>query len=297
MGPTRTSSFVLLTLRLGCNPVAAQTPFLDRIHLRQDLLTTTHVAKPASITVTAPAEGRTVFQADVGLEIDGYRGTRATVSPFAEFHRNDSIDKEQNSVKSGLKFQWQLLTTGSAGGGRRQSPILVGSTNYKRDRVDMTHSWQDAVAYTHLFTGARKFPMPNLPFRFGGQNPSIEIVYSPYLGVEHERILEATGEATEGTIVRSFAQADLAVYPAPLALRHRLEIGLGYTYRYDIKDSTGESDSSHPLFRFGTTFYFFNDEANTRSLGFGVGYVNGDDPDKGFAEQEYWEASLKFRIK
>ena len=139
------------------------------------------------------------------------------------------------------------------------SPLVTGRTNYKNDGVKHTRGWQNALGYTHLFTGAHKVPVPNAIFPIGkgsgNRTAVLDLIYFPYVGLEFDTVLRAPTEEEKGTATRGVFQVNMAFYPAPLKTRRPVEILVGFTLREDFKDTTNQTDDRHPLFTFEANYF------------------------------------------
>jgi hypothetical protein len=113
--------------------------------------------------------------------------------------------------------------------------------------------------------------------------------------MEFNRVATAADPAAEGLIVRGVGQISMALYPV-VKLRQKIECLATYTYRWDISDGTSEVENRHPLFVLEFNYFPLKDD-RLGAFGFGVTYTNGEDPDEGFAQQQFWQLSLKYRLK
>jgi hypothetical protein len=267
-----------------------------RIELRQNTNTKKDIAQPAFVTFTNPDDKPTTYQIGVGVLASVCPGTGFDVDALLDYQRNTAVGKEQDAFKTGVTGYWRLRDAVALG----HSPLVSFRSNFKNDGVKDNQGWQNAVLYTHLFSGQHTFPMPGLPYRFGQASgkrlAALEMVYVPYAGFEFDSVFNAPTEEAKGTAIRGVLQFNLALYPAPLETRSPVEFLIGYAYRGDVKDTTNQTDDSHPLFTFEANYFPIQHEKRGE-IGFGVSYKNGENPDESYEKQAFWQFTLKFRLK
>jgi len=281
-------------------PASASSSFLKRLvttaEIRQNTNVKKDIAKAAFVTFTNPDEGPTTYQVGIGVLSSIWSHAGSDIDALVDYQRNTATDDEQDSFKAGGTGYWRAMDLVAAG----HSPIINGRSNFRNDGVKTTKAWQNAIGYTHLFSGAHKFPVPNayIPIGKGSGNRTavLDVIYFPYVGLEFDSVLAAPTKEEEGTATRGVFQINSGFYPAPRNDRRPLEILVGYTYRNDFKDTTNQTDDSHPLFTFEANYFPFESE-KLGEIGFGISYTNGEDPDEGFEHQAYWQFTLKFRLK
>ncbi len=285
----------------GAPPAPPSAPNLwesltRRIELRQNTNVKKDIAQPAFITFTKPDDGPGTYQIGAGILAGIVPGTGFDLDGLLDYQRNTAVDKEQDVFKTGVTGYWRPLDVVAQG----NSPLISFRTNFKNDGVKGNRGWQYAAGYTHLFAGRHTVPVPNQPFRFGSPSGNrvagLELIYFPYAGLEVDSVLNAPTDAAKGTATRAVLQLNVALYPAPLKDKSPVELLAGYTYRADLKDTTNQTDDSHPLFTFEAN-YFPIQNPKRGEIGFGISYTNGEDPDEGFERQAYWQFTLKFRLK
>jgi hypothetical protein len=176
--------------------------------------------------------------------------------------------------------------------------------NYKNDNVKNSETWQGAIGYTPVHwcgaaaAASRRWSasvhLSNLPRPFGS---ALEVTYFPLLEFEFDRVFKAKTPEDEGQVTRALGQLSVQLLPAPRRfneLKQQLEF-LSYAYRHDLRDTTNATDDQHPLFTFDANYYPVKGARG--DFGFGISYLNGEDPDEGFEQQAYWQFSLKMRLK
>jgi hypothetical protein len=262
----------------------------EKTQVRQNTDVKKDIAKPAFVTFTVPKASANTYQIGLGVLSPLVSKTLFKVDALVDYQRNNAIDEGQNTFKAGATGEWQLRAMEA--NGRRNSGLVSFRGNFKNDALKTSKGWQAAVGYTHLFEGSRAFPHPNEVFPFGN---ALDLVYFPYVGLEFDRIAQAQDPLAEGSVTRAVGQFSLALYPAPITLRRRLEFIAGYTYQADLKDSTNETDNRHPLLTFESNIFPFKSDRG--DVGFGASYTQGEDPDAGYKHQQYWQFSIRVRLK
>jgi hypothetical protein len=277
-------------------PLGTWERLTKTIEIRQNTNVKKDIAQPAFVTFTNPDEGPTTYQIGVGVLSSLFSRAGSDVDALVDYQRNTATDSQQDSFKFGATGYWRALDLVAEG----HSPLINSRSNFRHDGVKNTKSWQNAVGYTHLFSGAHKLPVPNAFFSMGtgsGNRTSVlDLIYFPYVGLEFDSVLSASTKEEEGTATRGVFQINTGFYPAPLKDRRPVEILLGYTYREDFRDTTNQTDDRHPLFTFEANYFPFQKD-KIGEIGFGISYTNGEDPDEGFEQQAFWQFTLKFRLK
>jgi len=297
---------IVAVLLLCASPAVAQTPasgpaeppppapaatqgtasnFWKRLEIRQNTNVKRDVAKPAFITFTVPDEGSNTYQIGLGALVPLKSTDLFDLDALIDYQRNNATDSEQDVLKVGATGERQVWAMET--GGHQQAPLITFRGDFKRDGVKETNGWQGAVGYTHLFRGAHSAIVPNLPHRFG---KALETLYMPYGGLE----FEGDDSEDESTVTRLVGQVSLSLVPAPVKLESELEFIVSYAFRKDVQHPSASTDTTHPLFGFEANYL---KKVGRAAIGFGVSYLNGEDPDEGFAQQQYWEFSLKLRVK
>ena len=278
--------------------------FWKHLQIRQNTNVKKDIAKPAFVTLTIPDEGDRTYQIGFGALASVLSTSRVDLDALVDYQRNSAAASLQDVFKGGATGEWRLWSTSASG--HHQTAILTYRGNYKNDNVKDSETWQGAIGYTHLFIGAaqqrplpgeglRPFIFPNLPRPFGS---ALEVTYFPLLEFEFDRVFKAKTPEDEGQVTRALGQLSVQLLPAPRRfneLKQQLEFLMSYAYRHDLRDTTNETDDRHPLFTFDANYYPVKGDRG--DFGFGISYLNGEDPDEGFERQAYWQFSLKMRLK
>lgn len=274
------------------NPDSSQdeeTNFWDRFHIRHNLNSKEEVAQPAFFQITLPDSGDVTAVINAGVKVDAIDRELLTVGPFLEYLRNTASDKEQNTLRVGADAEWQLQAFNDDGSG--WSPVLLTQLNYKIDDVKETESIQLVADLTAVFSASSAFPLPNTYVLVG----PLEFVYAPYVGISAEHISAAETEGAEGTIGRFTPKLDLVLYPWGVQLERRIELSAAYQYSVDFTDDTTEDDDNHPFFQAKASYFLFKND--DRAAGVSIAFVTGEDPSKGFIDQQLWQVGLTLRVK
>jgi hypothetical protein len=278
------------------SPLAqAQSPsFWDRISIQQTFDSKT-VAQPATFSLTFPAGGVNSYSVAAGIKADVMPQSVSAFlegGPFVEYAKNTEIKNEQDSLKAGLTADWTTADLSKA----TSALLLQGTVNYARQPLKTSDDLQASLSATIQPRGRGDAPgslwLPNIRRTLGHLYAS----YSPYVGVEYDRVVSAKNAAQEGSVVRLVGRVQLAMHPAVSGWAGRLELLTDYEYRYDTRNTTSATDRSHPLFQTSLTIYLLKDDDGKRAVGVGVSDVNGADPAKGLEKQEFTQISLKARL-
>jgi len=274
----------------------AQTPkpsvwatLASNTDVRQNTNVKKDIASPAFVTFTRPAGGTATRQIGIGILAGVFSKAGSGIDGLIDYQNNTAVSKEQDVFKLGASAHWRLTNLDK----HAASPLLAFRSNFKNDAVKTSRSWQTAVGGTVLFKGSHVVPLPNVIRIFGN---AFDFVYFPYVGLEFETTYRAADPLAEGNVVRLVGTLSLAIYPAARQLNNRLEFTSSYNVRRDLRDTTNEIEQTHPLFNGQINYFFFKSEKRGE-FGVGVTYVNGQDPDQGFAKQNYWQLGLKIRLK
>ncbi|MEX2285275.1 MAG: hypothetical protein WEE89_22510 [Gemmatimonadota bacterium] len=262
----------------------------DRWHLRHNNQTRKEVAQPAFASAMIPDSAEATYSVGIGLSVDFKRGNKLTASAGLDFQRNTAIDKKQNAVSAEILYDYTPMNFVSSG----WSPIFFGKAGLKSDRVKDTESASGSAMATAIFAGSGP---PNTQVRLPLNSM---MIYAPSIGLAADRIVSAHLAEAEGTILRAVYQLDLNIYP--FSSDRVLEVAGAIAYRQDLSDDTSEADDWHPFRKVDVTYYFvrFYNPARTevtRSIGFGITLVSGENPDQGLADQRYLQIGLKARLK
>ncbi len=280
---------VVAAVWLAASGIARADSAWDQLTV-QRTLDSKLIPKPAFAQVSAPKEGANSYQIGAAAKYAWSASAAMDIAPFLEYQRNTQADKEQDFFKAGLSIDWTLLDLSES----PISPVALVEVNYAHDDIKGAEAAQVSALVTPLVRGKAKRPShvyrPNVRTRIAGT----ELIYAPYVGVEHDQVVEASGDAPTGANTRVLARIDAAVYPATQWLDDRIELAVSFTYRQDVIDDIDEDDSSHPLLKTSINVYFVKDDK--RSAGVGLDYERGEDPSRGFADQELIRAALKVKL-
>ena len=271
----------------GTPQEAAPTPvadwFLNHVSIRQSLKDRNTINKPASAYLTLPREG------DATKEVNGAVSIALTppnpefsAGLGIQFNENTALDSRQNALKVGLDSNW-LRSFGPVERPTFFSDLTV-LAGYKGNGEKHADGISADVYWTFSAPAARCPWCPQLDI--GGW-----LNYLPMIGVEHERVIHATGSAIEGSVTRSLLELTVNVFPLRPAVGKRLTLTADMAYRYDVQSLLG-GDRRHPFGAFSASYGL--DPHNIFLIG--VDYVRGENPDEGFEGQRFARLSLKVQF-
>ena len=130
------------------------------------------------------------------------------------------------------------------------------------------------------------------------------IVFQPGVAFQFEDSNNVDKLGFGGETWRGKGILDLAFYPFADRLNGNdpsqigpFEILLSYNVWWNLDASGGFAtrDSEHEAFTVRANYYFgpYSDDLSQRPFAFGVDYVNGEDPEEGFDDDDYWMLGLK----
>jgi hypothetical protein len=262
----------------------------DRLDILHNLNTSKEVAQPAFAQYTRPDTGKASGSVSAAVKYQAFSSACVSFGPFAEYIWNNLTSKRVNTLRVGIDADWQVRPIGpsfSAG-----SPLVLGQINYRADREKHTKSAQAVAQFTWV-SANQIWPAPNATWRPAG--PAFDLVWSPLLGLVYDGIFEAADEEAEGGILRLAPQVDVVVYPAGILLDRRLELAYSFLYQYDVSDGTSEHDDRHTRRR--ATLSFFPIRDDNIAAGLSVMRNSGEDPTKGYANEQYWQFGITLRVK
>ncbi len=149
--------------------------------------------------------------------------------------------------------------------------------------------------FTPLFRGhggrITYFWVPDNTTAFGD---IFQFSYNPYVGLEYERVLDAKVDSVEGTTVRFAPHLRTSLWPAPIALNLKLEFVGDFQWRYDLTRPADVGDRYHPYKQLSLNYWLLNDD--DQKAGFGLDFIDGEEPRTAFKDQSLWRLSIKLRF-
>jgi hypothetical protein len=273
------------------NMLAAQgVKWYDRLQIRESL-DTKLVPQPAFLTILMPEDKERTTSAGIGLQYT-LGNDVLEWGPTLEYAKNTATDKEQDSLKAGLAFDWHAGDLIE----RPVIPLLRGKASFARDGVKDTEGLQFFTSVTPLFRARggdpRYWYVPNIQSLFG----RVAFLYSPSIGFEHDNVSSAPTDAATGSVTRWYWRVGTLV-SAGGPTRDRVEITVDFASRDDIAGDL--ADGTHDFFQSGINVFFYRvkDDKRDRAAGIGFAYVNGEDPTKGFQAQTFKRVSFILRWK
>lgn len=284
--------FLFFLCILFTNPVIAQVDFLDLISLRKSFETKDDKAEPANLSLTWPRNDTVTRNINlaIGINFAKLQSYRYNIKPIFEYHANNITEKEQNIIKGGLYFDWIISRDSTS---QKMIPNLVANINFTDDIQKGITSFQGQY-YVTLFMKENKesckfFWLPNNLSSFGNL---LKFEYNPYLGLEQENRIRTDTDSLRGHIFRFAFRIKGKVFLLPLWLRDKLELSAEFQWRYDFVNSTDETDRVHPYFIGQVNLILFKHKKGA-IVKIGYDYVKGQNPTKGFENQEYQMLAFK----
>ena len=272
--------------------------FIQRIKLRQSFQSEDSKPEPAIFTLLKPKDSKVSFLIDAAMGINISNKSNKVINLFGEYHRNTLIDKEQNSIQSGLSIKFLTNKTYNINTDKKNSKraIINFNAKYSRDIIDTTHSFQMSCEITPLFLrGESKSPFfPN--DNQNHINNAFDISYFPAIGLENQWTFQAANDSAKGNILRGVAKIYIGIKPLPKLLKSKLEFYCDLTERYDFLNSTKYNNKSHPLIQTGINLIIYESEDKDKYVQLGASFNKGSNPAQGLKDQEYYLVSLKVKI-
>lgn len=256
-----------------------------KIRLRRSGIDKNKIEEPAQIQYTKPDKGDSSCLVDAGLTIsyvpDSLSHLLDTSGLLIEYHRNTQIEKEQNTLKCGLKC---IGIFGDIS--RGFAHYVHANLNFKREKVKDWKSGEILLRYTPIIT------ILNIDQIKGPE--WIKMVWRPTLGLDYENVYDAPNNGVKGNVLRGVGEVVLELYPFATKMDHRLVISVLIAYWHDVSKSEGfnNTDDSHPLFNAGISYYL----DPGKHVAIGVNYVNGENPTEGLKEQKYTQVGIKIKF-
>ena len=254
--------------------------------------------RPASFSVLLPGDTTASYSVRSSMRVNlGSESVdrQIDVGPYVEYRLLTNIRKPQNVFIVGLATDW--ATREAEGEGGRWSAVLVASINFKNDFERATKSMQMNLLFTPVAsdqgTGLGNIFRPNVPTQFGS---ALEFTYSPSIGFEQEDVLRAGDQSLDRTVVRAVSGVRAELLPLPSRLSRRIELNLEYSYVYDLMELAGPSglNRGHQLVTADANVWFVRTDAGS-SAGMSIKHTNGENPRKGFRQQQLTE--ITFSVK
>lgn len=268
--------------------------FLESLSIRQSFDSKFEQGEPATLTIVFPQDtsSSNSYNVNLAIGIDLFNENELfSLDPTFELNKNTLISKEQDVVKYGFAFEWDLLDMDDT----NWTPNIFGKANYKNDEIRMTESLEAMIYLTPLFQGTglspTKFYIPERITDLG----FLEFNYNPYIGIEYENKYSSDSETEEG-ITRLYFRLKANLLVLPDQTNRNLSIAYNYYFRYDTEDSNNFNSRSHPLTTVSLSYKFSEIAGKTNSsASIGIDYINGENPSNGFEEQEYFSLVLKLK--
>jgi hypothetical protein len=125
------------------------------------------------------------------------------------------------------------------------------------------------------------------------KSPLIGYVWQPTAGVQFEYGDDVEMTGVSGETFRGKLGIDLALYPFHETLKQRLELIAGYQFWINLGQSGGFEirEDDYCLTTFSVNWYLDKE----KHFALGLDYLEGDNPQEAFFDDEYWRLSLKVK--
>lgn len=218
------------------------------------------------------------------------------ISPYAEYHRNTIVGKEQNNWQAGVSAEWQINSIEMDKSS--WSPLFITAAKYNNDNIKDNTSFQGNLYFTPLFKGRSQDPkyfwIPNIYSQFGNR---IQFTYSPYIGVENENRINTKNPLEKGNIYRFYTRitATLSLFPNLQHKERCFEINGDLQYRNNFSENVEAlTVKNHTYFTSSINYVFYS--SGTKSYKVGADYTTGENPAKNFEKQSFYTISLKIKL-
>ncbi len=203
-----------------------------------------------------------------------------TITP--EYHRNTNVDNKQHI------FMGSLSTLGhpDLGWGFSLKNQLVVS--FKKDFENESESFLFDLNTLPVWKAIAALYFPKNWTR-------LQFMFAPTLGIYYEdRVNSET--SFNGSIARTYQKIDLGIYPGSKMWNKSVELTIQSIWWQSIYDDnflTPNTDTNPHLLDFAINIYPLK---NSKSVGFGINYINGTNPMTNQFDQKYLEFALQFKL-
>jgi hypothetical protein len=280
---------------------SSSTPDLisfSNIRLRNSFESSQNLSpKPAELVITLPKNEKEHFliNAAFGYNFNLSRGEAKNnsllliISPFIEYHRNNLIEKEQNSFQAGVFLDWITQNVFT----RKYTPVINAKFNYNNDVYNRNKSFFFSGYLSFVFNSKNiyKYFLPQSKLPEIGK--LISYNYYPQIGIEYDNKIWVKGIDTKGFNSAAMGRILFNIYPLFENLSKKLEFQIDYSYRYNFFHNSNIYSKYLKILIFSINFIIFDDE--DKSIKIGADYTNGDNPIINIFKQDVW--NLTFKIK
>lgn len=266
-----------------------ENKFFEKFQIRQSFQGKTEKEEAAFLNIVNPTGKESSFNYNIALgytlEFRNWSGTLLT-----EAQKNTLSTKLQDVFLAGIFLERSLFENQKWG----WAPYMLFKANYKNDYEKDTESIQSSLSFAPSFDGDL-FLLPDCPLEI----KYLHFDYTVYFGVEYENRYKAPIELNEGNTARYSFRVTSRIYPFADYLDKNLEIIPDYTYRNAFVNDKNIEVDENKIFKLDVNLVLFKKEiSKTKKIEFkfGVSYVNGSDPTKGFEKQEITTYSFKLKI-
>ena len=269
--------------------------WFSKIKVRKSSYDKNQFSDPAMISLTDPNGADNSYAIDFGISFlpEEWSGPKYIISPMIEYHKNNTIEKEQDVLRAGISgsYLFGALTNYSEGNVSASLALSAdGNLDIKRDHVKDTKSWEAAALFRPLYT----------PWGLGSTigNKNFRIGFDIQAGSQFEDVFsggdDKDGATVDGDTLRLTALTGVHVYPAIGAIKKRLELSAMYQYWNEVTQSGIFDDNNDDFDLFKTYILYYLDDK--LQYGLTLSYQDGDDPSEGLLDQSFVRLGLIIKL-
>lgn len=131
----------------------------------------------------------------------------------------------------------------------------------------------------------------------GDRRPGRRGVARPRRPAGPVRIVRSDATAQAGSTSRLVGDVSLGLYPAPQAMKNRMEVGARATVMRDFRVTTDGPDRRHTLVTEYLDYYFLRGTSPDRKAGIALAHTHGEDPVNGLESQAFWRVAFSFQVQ
>ena len=270
--------------------------WIPRTQLRQSFQGKLEKDEAAFFNIVNPHQKPSSYNLSVALGYNVFCDAKlSTLRPFIEWQKNTVADKPQNVFLTGLDYQLQFWDPTVQGHERKWTPFLLVKGNYKNDIIKKVEGAQASLLFFPAWNSKNDkfYPLPDAVT----SGTVLEFFYNTYIGIEYENRGRSVTVGAEGTAVRAYGRITGTFNPFPKLLDKRLEFIPDFTYRQAMSNNSALEKDKNSIWKWSANLVLLSKEkSGIADFKFGVDYVNGVDPTKGFDKQRVITYSFKIKI-
>ena len=241
--------------------------------------------EPAQVQFTIPKKDTSSWLINLGVSVKISSESSSLISKLTgEYHKNTLTDKKQDNLSLGYTYSYFLNPKAE-----NLKWFFAGDAKYVYDAIGIKHAIASNLLFTFLNENG-KIRWDQFSF-FNKKKQSLFV--SLFAGSQIQETFKAKSDSSEGFILRplytfttsyNINSNEDKVTPQP-----RVRFSLSYTGRYDLANSTDNSENYTYLLKTGAELFFAYKPVRV-SLGCSFNY--GSDPVQGLPKQQFWLISL-----